>query len=121
MKLFEKIASWTCSLTLLLTLSNCDVVHDVVNNTLNGSSTTAAALTNDDIIKGLKEALVQGTQKGVDILSVKDCFLKNDAVKVLFPPEAQKVEKTLRDIGAGSIVDMAVEKLNRAAEDAAHT
>ena len=119
MKLFQKIASWTCSLTLLLTLSNCDVVHDVVNTTLNGSSTTAAALTNDDIIKGLKEALVQGTQKGVDILSVKDGFLKNDAVKVLFPPEAQKVEKTLRDIGAGSIVDMAVEKLNRAAEDAA--
>jgi hypothetical protein len=119
MKILQKFLTGALSTALLLSLSNCDVVHDVVNTTLNGSSTATPSLTNDDIIKGLKEALVQGTQKGVDVLSVKDGFFKNDAVKVLFPPEAQKVEKTLRDIGAGSIVDMAVEKLNRAAEDAA--
>lgn len=116
--MIQKFASYFFSFGLILSLFNCDVVHDVVNTTLNGGSSTTA-LTNDDIIKGLKEALVQGTQKGVDVLSVKDGFFKNDAVKVLFPPEAQKVEKTLRDIGAGSVVDMAVEKLNRAAEDAA--
>ncbi|MCH2023137.1 MAG: DUF4197 domain-containing protein [Saprospiraceae bacterium] len=116
--MIQKISIWMlCILTSLL-LSNCDAVHEVVNTTFNNQS-GSTELTNDQIISGLKEALLQGTKKGVDVLSVKDGFFKNDAVKVLFPPEAQKVEKTLRDIGAGSIVDMAVEKLNRAAEDAA--
>ena len=106
-----------CVLTFF-SLSNCDILQDVVNTTL-GEDTGSTALSNDQIINGLKEALIQGTSKGVDVLSVKDGFFKNDAVKVLFPPEAQKVEKTLRDIGAGAVVDIAVEKLNRAAEDAA--
>ncbi len=34
------------------------------------------------------------------------------------PPEAQKVEKTLRSIGLGSVVDKAVLSMNRSAEDA---
>src|SRR5688572_10871691 len=36
-----------------------------------------------------------------------------------FPPEVQKVEKALRDIGLGSEVDRFVMTLNRGAEDAA--
>lgn len=35
------------------------------------------------------------------------------------PAEAQKVEKTLRGVGMGSLVDKAVLSMNRAAEDAA--
>ena len=34
------------------------------------------------------------------------------------PPEAQKVEKTLRNVGFGKTVDKAVLSMNRAAEDA---
>ena len=34
------------------------------------------------------------------------------------PPEAVKVEKTLRDVGMGNVVDKAVLSMNRAAEDA---
>jgi hypothetical protein len=117
--MIKKISVWTFCIFTFLSLSNCDIVQDVVNSTLGGGDSGSTALSNDQIINGLKEALVQGTSKGVDILSVKDGFFKNDAVKVLFPPEAKKVEKTLRDIGAGAIVDVAVEKLNRAAEDAA--
>ena len=52
----------------------------------------------EDAIAGLKEALIQGTTKGVNVLSVKDGFFKEPSVKILFPPEAQKIEKTLRDI-----------------------
>lgn len=120
-KMIKKISIWMFCILTSLSLSNCDVVQDVVNTTLGSGSSGGgvAALTNDDIVKGLKEALIQGTSKGVNVLSVKDGFLKNMDVKVLFPPEAQKVEKTLRDIGAGAVVDMAVEKINRAAEDAA--
>ena len=116
--MWHKISVYSLCFFLFLSLTNCDTVQEVVNSTLNGS-TTSSTPTNEQIIAGLKEALVQGSSKGVDILSVKDGFYKNEAVKVLFPPEAQKIEKTLRDIGAGAIVDVAVEKLNRAAEDAA--
>ncbi|MCH2046057.1 MAG: DUF4197 domain-containing protein [Saprospiraceae bacterium] len=97
--------------------TSCEELGDVigaVGNTVGGSQ-----LTDAQIAEGLKQALKQGTTNGVNILSAKDGFFKNAAVKVLFPPEAQKVEKTLRDVGAGSLVDKAVEKLNRAAEDAA--
>ena len=61
---------------------------------------------------------MQGTTKGVNVLSVKDGFFKEPSVKILFPPEAQKIERTLRDIGLNGLVDNAIEKLNRAAEDA---
>ncbi|MEP6512910.1 MAG: DUF4197 domain-containing protein, partial [Parafilimonas sp.] len=39
--------------------------------------------------------------------------------KILMPPEAQKVESTLRGVGLGSVVDKAVLSMNRAAEEAA--
>src|SRR5882762_4456758 len=76
-------------------------------------------LSSDDIVAGLKEALNQGTKKSADKLSAVDGFFKDAAVKILLPPEAQKVEKTLRSAGFGKQVDDAILSLNRAAEDAA--
>lgn len=67
----------------------------------------------------IKQALTNGTSKGVDILSKTDGYLKNPAVVIPLPPEAKKVEATLRDMGLGEKVDEAVVALNRAAEDAA--
>ncbi|MFI5187306.1 MAG: DUF4197 domain-containing protein [Chitinophagales bacterium] len=76
-------------------------------------------LTNDEVINGLKEALQVGTQRGTDKLSAIDGFFKDAAIKILMPPEAQKVEKTLRSVGMGKQVDKAILSMNRAAEDAA--
>lgn len=75
--------------------------------------------TKEEAANGLKEALIQGTSKGVDILSQVDGYLGNPEIKIPFPPEAEKVEKKLRAIGLGGEVDKAVESLNRAAELAA--
>ncbi len=72
----------------------------------------------DDIAGGLKEALNKGIETGTSQLSATDGFFKNAAVKILLPPEAQKVEKTLRSAGLGSQVDQAILTMNRAAEDA---
>lgn len=77
------------------------------------------SLSNGDIISGLKEALNVGTQKSTGKLSMADGFFKDAAVKILLPPEAQKVEKTVRSLGAGKLVDNAILTINRAAEDAA--
>ncbi len=77
------------------------------------------ALTNDEIISGLKEALKVGTENGTQKLSIVDGFFKDAVIKILMPPEAQKVEKTLRNLGMGKQVDNAILSMNRAAEDAA--
>ena len=77
------------------------------------------SLSNDDVINGLKEALRVGTDSSSKKLSKLDGFFGDAAIKILMPAEAQKVEKTLRSVGMGSLVDKAILSMNRAAEDAA--
>jgi hypothetical protein len=81
--------------------------------------TSTKSLSNDDIINGLKEALRVGTDSSSKKLGKLDGYFADAAIKILMPPEAQKVEKTLRSVGMGSLVDKAVLSMNRAAEDAA--
>jgi hypothetical protein len=80
---------------------------------------SGSSLSTDEIVSGLKEALSLGAQKSSDKLSVVDGFFKDAAVKILLPEQAQKVEKTLRNMGMGQMVDDAILSVNRAAEDAA--
>lgn len=80
---------------------------------------TGKGLSNEDIISGLKEALRVGTDSATKKLGTANGFFKDAAIKILMPAEAQKVEKTLRGVGMGSLVDKAVLSMNRAAEDAA--
>ncbi|MDO3629126.1 DUF4197 domain-containing protein [Mucilaginibacter sp. BT774] len=74
---------------------------------------------NLEIGSALKQALQQGTAKSADQLSAVNGFFGNAAVKILFPPEAKKVEKTLRGMGMNKLCDNVILSLNRAAEDAA--
>lgn len=87
-------------------------------NTSSGNSILGNGLSNTDISNGLKEALKIGAQNASKQLSSTDGFFKNAAIKILLPPEAQKVEATLRSLGMGSLVDKAILSMNRAAEDA---
>lgn len=87
--------------------------------TTSSSSASTGTPSTLEIGQGIKQALELGIAAGADKLSAKDGFFGNMAVKILFPPEAQKVEKTLRTIGLGSLADNVVLSLNRAAEDAA--
>ncbi len=106
------------SLSLLLVFSGCSVQ----NQTLIGNILKDIPLGNPttfEVSQGLKQALEIGTSQGADRLSLKDGFLGNMAVKILFPPEAAKVESTLRGLGLNSLCDNVITSLNRAAEDAA--
>jgi hypothetical protein len=67
---------------------------------------------------GIKEALVQGTGKSTSQLSALNGFFGNPSVKILFPPQAQKAEHTLRGLGLNKQCDDVILSLNRAAEDA---
>jgi len=84
-----------------------------------GKSGGKSVLSNEEIINGLKEALKVGTEKGANKVSAVDGFFKDAAIKILMPAEAQKAEKTLRNLGLGKQVDNAILSMNRAAEDAA--
>jgi ribosomal protein L30/L7E len=89
---------------------------------LNMGSTRAQSKlipSNLDIGNALKQALQQGTGKSTDQLSAVDGFFGNAAIKILFPPEAQKAEKTLRSLGMNKLCDNVILSLNRAAEGAA--
>lgn len=89
-------------------------LNSVVSKTSGGSS-----LSNEEIIKGLKEALTIGTDSSTKRLSKLDGFFADAAIKILMPAEAKKVESTLRNFGMSSLVDKAILSMNRAAEDAA--
>lgn len=97
---------------IVCSMSSCDTAKNILSTINNGT------LTNDEVIQGLKEALKLGTDSSTNKLSVLDGFFKDAVVKILMPPEAQKVENTLRSVGFGSVVDKAVLSMNRAAEDA---
>lgn len=81
--------------------------------------TQTGPLSENDIANGLKEALKVGIDNGSSEASRTDGYLRNEFIKILFPPDAQKVEETLRRIGLGNEVDRFIMSLNRAAEDAA--
>ncbi len=106
---------YVLGLVFLFSFSGCETaksVMDSVRTTGQGSLTTA------EVVDGLKTALELGTDSATNELSKPDGFYKDAMVKILMPPEAANVEKTLRNVGLGRVVDKAVLSMNRAAEDA---
>ncbi len=97
----------------LIIISSCAELQQVVNQL-----PQTGPISNTDIASGLRQALDLGIDKQVTKLTQKDGFFKNELVKILLPEELQKVDKTLRNIGLGSLADEGLKILNRAAEDA---
>lgn len=115
-----KIAKNIMILTTAIGLSSCDVLLDTMqtlpNNTLGGQS--SLALTNENIISGLKDALTIGIQNSVKSSSITDGFLKNDLIRLPFPQDALHVRAKVIEMGFQGQVDKFETTLNRAAEEA---
>ena len=106
-------------LLILLSVSltatvNSQSIFDKVKKKLN----TNSGLTEEEAGRGVKEALNNGIGSAVSFLNKPDAFFKSELYKVLLPPDAKKMEKTLRDLGMGKMCDDAIEAINRGAEDA---
>jgi hypothetical protein len=84
-----------------------------------GKLLTENKLSSEEVGKGLKEALVQGVSKGSAQASQVDGYFKNSLLKLLMPPEMQKVDARLRSMGMNKLMDDFVLSLNRGAEEAA--
>jgi hypothetical protein len=82
-------------------------------------SRAATSLDPKTAASGLKEALGVGTGRSVDVLGRPDGYLKNLDVRIPMPDRLRVVDKSLRTIGRGNMVDEFVTSMNRAAEAAA--
>lgn len=98
-------------LTVLL-FNSCDTLSQLPVKTGDGITEAEAG-------EGIKEALSQGLVNAVLRLNKEDGFFKDALYKILLPPDAVKIEKTLRNLGMNNMVDKAILQINRAAEDAA--
>lgn len=97
----------------LFSLSSCAELQQIANQ-----YPTLGTIGSTNVAAGLREALNNGITKQVTKLTATDGFFKNEAVKILLPPELRKVDAGLRSIGLSSLADEGLKVLNRAAEDA---
>lgn len=75
-------------------------------------------VSNTEIASGLRQALDMGIEKQVTKLTEENGFYNNELVRITLPPELQKIDKTLRDVGLDALADEGLKVLNRAAEEA---
>ena len=104
----------------IISLFSCSIIEDASTTILNptNNSPSKIDLTNDEVISGLKEALNVGIKNAVNLSSVTDGFLKNDLIRLPFPPDAIKVREKAINFGLSKQVTTFEETLNRAAEEA---
>lgn len=107
------------SVGVLTVLSSCDVLESAASTVSNSSSTGKIPLSNEEVVKGLKEALSVGITNSVNLTSVADGFLKNSEIRLPFPPDAIKVREKAIEWGLDGQVEKFETTLNRAAEEAA--
>lgn len=80
---------------------------------------TEVPLTQGEVANGLKQALEIGSKEAGSYLSAQDGYYKS-VYKILLPEEARKVTEKLKIVpGFSQVENVILEKINRAAEDAA--
>jgi hypothetical protein len=82
------------------------------------TSQGSGALSNDQVVDGLKEALSVGAEKAVAVLGQDGGFLNDPQVKIPLPKTLDTVAKGLRAVGKEQLADEFVATMNSAAEQA---
>lgn len=113
----------------VLTVVSCDVLKQTAGEIANEAITqipnngqSKSQLTSGEAAGGLKEALIKGVVNGTDRLGAVGAFSKNPSLKILLPPEVQKIESKIRDNAIlnrliGPELDKAVAAMNEGAEN----
>ena len=102
------------SVCITLALIGCAEISTIIPST----SMKQGALTNEEIIRGLKEALNVGASNSVITASALDGFYGNPQLFIPFPPEVIKMKDTLEKAGFTNLVTDFEKSLNHAAEEA---
>ena len=110
----------TLCIPMVISLSACDVFKSIEEV----ASVEQTALSQEEIRRGLREALHVSTDTSVNRAGAVNGFLGNSAIKIVVPSEVQRVIDKTRNIPVvNNAVALAMgnfeENMNRAAEDAA--
>ncbi len=92
-------------------------VNELATSTT-GSGLAGSALSNSEVVSGLKEALANGVETAVTTLGQSGGFLGNKAVEIAAPESLNTVLATARTLGQGHYIDELTTTMNRAAEQA---
>ena len=104
----------------LLAVQLCSAQIDLLKMASTKASTLlSSSATKDEVVKGLKEALVVGADKATESASANDGFYANKVIRIPFPSEAAKMKKTLLKAGMQSQINDFEKSINSAAELAA--
>ncbi len=99
---------------MLIIASGCAELLNVMQSTIN------VPLTEEEVVKGLKEALSVGSRNSAEKLAAENGYYGDAAIKILLPDEAKVIIDNISRIPGGEqLVEDVVLRINRAAEDAA--
>ncbi|MCK5830274.1 MAG: DUF4197 domain-containing protein [Methylococcales bacterium] len=118
-----KLNLTTVALTLFISQSVqadwMDAAKNVVNKAAenSGSEIAQSALSNSDVVSGLKEALANGVKSAINSLGTSGGF-SNSPVKIAIPDSLSTIATTVRTLGQGHYVDSLESTMNQAAEKA---
>lgn len=101
-------------ISLIVLASACAEMQKILQ------TTGPAPLTENDVVSGLKEALITGAKNSSGILGAQDGYFGDATVKILLPDDAKVIIDNLSKFPGGEkLVQDVVLRINRAAEDAA--
>jgi len=102
---------------LLLAAQICSAQIDLLKvASTKASILLSSSASNDEVAKGLKEALVIGADKAIQSASAKGGFYTQKIIRIPFPAEASKMKKILRSAGMQSQIKDFEKSINSAAE-----
>src|SRR6185503_19533530 len=118
-----RIVPWLRRAALLILAailaSGCSTAMDWLDRTARATGQpSAVALTQQQIVAGLKEALNHGVDHAVTSLGRDGGFLGDVRVRIPTPESLAPLERTLRAVGQDRLVDDFHNAMNRAAEQA---
>lgn len=105
-------------------LTSCSTSNTLMQSIMYGDD----GLTESEVVEGLKTALDIGTDKAVKLVSDPDGYLNDRIIKILLPPELNKLIDDLRDAPGGEqiynatikpLIEDLIIAINRSASDAA--
>lgn len=101
-------------LLLLMVSAGCAEVLNVIQ------SSVSVPLTEDEVVRGLKEALTIGARNSAGKLAAENGYYGDAAVKIFLPEEARVIIDNISRIPGGEqLIEDVILRINRAAEDAA--
>jgi Protein of unknown function (DUF4197) len=102
------------SIAVLLISSSCAEVMSVIQ------TPGPVPLSREEVVSGLKEALVTGAKNAAGKLSAENGYFGDETIKILLPEDAKMITDNISKLPGGeNMLKDVVLRINRAAEDAA--